>query len=52
VFMKDTKAKQITVRITKTQEDTLQRMVDSGEHKSIAAAVQYLINKEAALKSN
>ncbi|RFT60648.1 hypothetical protein DWG17_15455 [Salmonella enterica subsp. enterica serovar Senftenberg] len=52
VFMKDTKAKQITVRITKTQEDTLQIMVDSGEHKSIAAAVQYLINKEAALKSN
>lgn len=50
--MKDTKAKQITVRITKTQEDTLQRMVDSGEHKTIAAVVQYLINKEAALKSN
>ncbi len=52
VFIEDTKAKQITVRITKTQEDTLQRMVDDVEHKSIAAAVQYLINKEAALKSN
>ncbi|EHU8158023.1 hypothetical protein RPZ55_001918 [Salmonella enterica] len=49
--MKETKGKQITVRLTKLQEDTLQAMVDSGEHKTIAAAVQYLISKHGALNT-
>nr|HEK8389288.1 hypothetical protein [Escherichia coli] len=49
--MKETKAKQITVRLNKLQEETLQQMVDSGEHKSIAGAVQYLITKHCTLNS-
>ncbi|EPX9549075.1 hypothetical protein [Klebsiella pneumoniae] len=45
------KTKQLTVRVNPVQEEALQKMVDSGEHKSIAAAIQYLINKHTALNS-
>ena len=45
--MKETKDKQITVRLNPTQETVLQKMVNSGEHKTIAAAVQYLINVQS-----
>ncbi|WP_201251679.1 hypothetical protein [Pantoea sp. S62] len=50
--MKENKTKQLSVRINATQEEALQRMVDSGAHKTIAAAVQYLINQQTILKSN
>jgi len=50
--MRENKDARITVRITVTQLQFLQNMVDSGKFSSVAAAIQYLINQHIILGNN
>lgn len=47
--MRENKDTRITVRITATQSQFLQSMVDTGKFSSVAAAIQYLINQQMIL---
>lgn len=50
--MRENKDARISVRITVTQQQVLQTMIDSGKCNSIAAAIQYLINQQMILGNN
>ncbi|WP_202307401.1 hypothetical protein [Dryocola clanedunensis] len=41
---KENKTQVVSVRFTDTQKSALQKLVDSGKAKTIAGAIQYLIN--------
>lgn len=49
--MKENKSISIGVRLNELQVDVLDKLIEEGICKTRSAAVQYLINKQAALNS-
>lgn len=49
--MKENKTKAVAVRVTPTQEEALNKIVEGGTAKNYSQAIQYLINQYAILNS-
>lgn len=47
--MKENKTNVVSVRITDPQKDSLQKIINEGKAKTLAGAIQYLINKHMVL---
>jgi hypothetical protein len=47
--MKENKTNVVSVRFTDTQKDSLQKVINEGKAKTLAGAIQYLINKHMVL---
>lgn len=48
--MKEKKTEQVTVKLTPTQKEFLDSMIETGKAKNLAASIQYLINIAMILK--
>ncbi|MGP6488953.1 hypothetical protein [Duffyella gerundensis] len=48
--MKEKKTEQVTVKLTPTQKEFLDSLIETGKAKNLAASVQYLINIAMILK--